>query len=116
MGPFAGFSGQAGRLPDRLDELHGPWQGIVVLPTHLTWHGAREFDVASEKPRLLMYSIVIGQGRRSELARFVNPRRLRDDWPQLRLLVSSRTRRSWERKLSLPAPQARFRHAQHRQP
>jgi hypothetical protein len=116
MGLFAGFSRQAGQLPDRLDELRGPWQGIVVLPAYLSWHGAREFDVAIEKPRLLMYSIVISQGRRSELARFVNARRLSEDWPQLRLLVSSRTRRSWERKLGLPAPKARFRHAQRRPP
>ena len=88
MSLFAGWSPQAARLPDRLDDLHGPWQGVVVLPVHLTWHGLREFDVALEKPRLLLYSIVLSQGRPNDLARFVNPRRLRDDWPQLRLLVS----------------------------
>ena len=35
------------------------------LPVHLTWHGLREFDVALEKPRLLLYSIVLSQGRRT---------------------------------------------------
>src|SRR5215469_2025623 len=103
MGLFAALSGQAGRLPARIDDLHGPWQGIVVLPVHLTWHGLREFDVAAEKPRLQLYSIVLSQGRRNDLARFVNPHRLRDDWPQLRPLVSRPMRRACERKLGLRA-------------
>ena len=101
MSVFDGWSPQAGRLPDRLDDLHGPWQGVVVLPVHLTWHGLREFDVALERPRLLLYSIVLSQGRRNDLARFVNPRRLRDDWPQLRPLLSRPMRRACERKLGL---------------
>jgi len=104
MSVFAGWSPEAARLPDRLDDLHGPWQGVVVLPVHLTWHGLREFDVAREKPRLLLYNIVLSQGRRNDLARFINSRRLRDDWPQLRLLVSRPVRRACERKLGLRLP------------
>jgi hypothetical protein len=96
-------SSPARRLPDRLDDLHGPWQGVVVLPVHLSWHQLREFDVASQKPRLLLYSIVLSQGRPGDLVRFVNPQRLREDWPQLRLLLSSRMRRACERKLGLRA-------------
>jgi hypothetical protein len=103
MALFAGLSASSGRLPDRLDDLHGPWQGIVVLPVHLTWHGLREFDVASQRTRLLLYSIVLSKGRRGDLARFVNPRRLREDWPQLHTLVSRRMRRACERKLGLRA-------------
>ena len=104
MGLFAALSGQAGRLPARIDDLHGPWQGIVVLPVHLTWHGLREFDVAAEKPRLQLYSIVLSQGRRNDLARFVNPYRLRDDWPALRPMLSRPMRRACERKLGLRMP------------
>lgn len=104
MSLFTGRSPQASRLPARLDDLHGPWRGVVVLPVHLTWHGLREFDVASESHRLLLYSIVLSQGRPNDLARFVNPRRLHDDWPQLRQLVSGPLRRACERKLGLPAP------------
>jgi hypothetical protein len=102
MSVFDGWSPEAGRLPDRLDDLHGPWQGVVVLPVHLTWHGLREFDVALEKPRLLLYSIVISQGRRNDVARFLNAERLRDDWPQLGHLLSPRMRRACERRLGLP--------------
>ena len=100
---FAGWSSEAARLPGRLDDLHGPWKGVVVLPVHLTWHGLREFDVAVERPRLLLYSIVLSQGRRNDVARFINPWRLRDDWPQLRLMLSSPMRRACERKLGLSA-------------
>ena len=102
MGLRTGLSAPARRLPDRLDDLHGPWQGTVVLPVHLSWHQFREFDVARQKPRLLLYSIVISQGRRNDVARFLNAERLREDWPELRLLVSSRMRRACERKLGLP--------------
>jgi hypothetical protein len=104
MGLREGLFGHARRLPDRLEDLHGPWQGVVVLPVHLTWHQLREFDVAKQKPRLLLYSIVISQGRRNDLARFVNAQRLREDWPQLRLLVSDKMRRACERKLGLWPP------------
>jgi hypothetical protein len=103
MGLLTGFTGQAGRLPARLEDLHGPWQGVVVLPVHLTWHELREFDVGRRQARLLLYSIVISQGRRNDLARFLNPQRLREDWPQLRLLVSGKMRRLLERKLGLGA-------------
>jgi hypothetical protein len=104
MGLTTVITSQARRLPDRLEDLHGPWQGVVVLPVHLTWHELREFDVARQKPRLLLYSIVISQGRRNDVARFLNAQRLREDWPQLRPLVSSRMRRALERKLGLQLP------------
>jgi len=106
MGLRTGFAAHAKRLPDRLDDLHGPWQGTVVLPVHLTWHQLREFDVAKQRPRLLLYSIVISQGRRNDVARFLNAQRLREDWPQLSPLVSNRMRRACERKLGLGRPSA----------
>ena len=49
-------------------------------------------------------SIVLSQGRRNDLARFVNPYRLRDDWPKLRPLLSRPMRRACERKLGLRMP------------
>ena len=89
---------------------------VVVLPVHLTWYGLREFDVAAERPRLLLYSIVLSQGRRNDLARFINPRRLRDDWPQLRPLLSGPVRRACERKLGLRATDHRADHRDHHRP
>jgi hypothetical protein len=100
--PMGDITRTARRLPERLEDLHGPWQGTVVLPVHLSWHQFREFDVAKTDPRLLLYSIVISQGRRNDVARFLNAERLRDDWPQLGHLLSRRMRRACERRLGLP--------------
>ena len=97
------WGGQAERVPDRLEDLRGPGEGTVVLPTHLTWHGLREFDVSQEEPRLVLYSIVLSNGRRGDLARFINASRLRDDWPRLHAMLSRRLRGECERKLGLDA-------------
>jgi len=98
------WDGLSGRLPERLEDLRGPREGVVVLPVHLTWHGLREFDVAKDESRLVLYSILLGQGRRGDLARFVNARRLAEDWPALAALLSQRMRRACERRLGLPGP------------
>jgi len=116
MGLSAGFSSDGGRLPGRLEDLRGPWQGVVVLPIHLTWGGVREFDVGSERPRLQLYSTVLSQGRPGDMARLLNARRLAEDWPQLRMLVSRKVRRTCERKLGLRAPAARSHSARGRGP
>ena len=116
MGLSAGFSGDGGRLPGRLDDLRGPWQGVVVLPIHLSFHGLREYDVAVERPRLQLYSIVLSKGRPSDLARLINAQRLSEDWPQLRMLLSRKLRRACERKLGLRAPSPRSHSARGRMP
>jgi hypothetical protein len=97
------WDGVSGRLPATLGDLRGPATGVVVLPVHLTWHGLREFDVAKDESRLILYSILLGQGRANDLARYVNPARLAQDWPALAALLSRRTRRACERRLGLPA-------------
>ncbi len=98
---FSRRHGLSGRLPDRLEDLRGPREGVVVLPVHLSWHGLREFDVSFGESRLVLYGILLSQGRRGDLARFVNARRLADDWPDLAALLSQRIRRACERRLGL---------------
>jgi len=93
--------GLAGRLPARLEDLHGPERGVIVLPRHLAWPGMREFDVADDQLRRSMYGIVLTQGRRNDLARFVNARLLRQDWPVLRSSLDPKLRRWCERRLAL---------------
>ena len=46
-----GRVGLAGRLPARLEDLHGPERGVIVLPRHLAWPGMREFDVTDDRVR-----------------------------------------------------------------
>jgi hypothetical protein len=95
--------GRAARIPERLDELRGPAQGVVVLPVHLTWHGLREFDVSDAPSRVRLYTIVLSQGERKDIARFLHPGLLCHDWPQLRSLVSPEVRDACARRLALPA-------------
>ncbi len=96
--------GLAARIPERLDELRGPARGIVVLPVHLTWYGLREFDVAEAASRLRLYTIVLSQGRRNDIARFLHPELLRGDWPQLRGLLTAQVRDACARRLGLAVP------------
>src|ERR1700751_5190167 len=52
-----GRAGLAGRLPARLEDLHGPERGVIVLPRHLAWPGMREFDVTDDRLRRSLYGI-----------------------------------------------------------
>jgi hypothetical protein len=96
--------GTAARIPERLADLRGPAQGTVVLPVHLTWHGLREFDVTDASSRIRLYTIVLSQGNRNDIARFLHPGLLRHDWPQLRGLVTPRVRDACARRLGLALP------------
>jgi hypothetical protein len=98
---LSGRVGLAGRLPQRLDELRGPSRGVVVLPRHLSWPGMREFDVTDDSIRRSMYGIVLTQGRRNEVARFLNPRLLMEDWPLIRSSLDPKLRRWCERRFAL---------------
>ena len=95
----------ARRLPHKLEELHGPVQGVIVLPRHLSWPGMREFDVSDDRTRRSMYGIVLSQGRRNDVARFLNPRLLREDWPVIRASLDPKLRRWCERRFSLLGPE-----------
>jgi hypothetical protein len=93
--------GQAARIPERLADLRGPARGVVVLPRHMTWHGLREFDVSEAGGRLRLYTIVLSQGSRNDIARFLHPGLLRQDWPQLRGLVAPGVRDACARRFGL---------------
>src|SRR5258708_19851210 len=101
---LSGRGGHAGRLPQRLEDLRGPARGVIVLPRHLSWPGMREFDVSDDSTRRSMYGIVLSQGRRNDVARFLNPRLLREDWPVIRASLDPKLRPWSERSFSLHAP------------
>ena len=98
---FTGRSGHGSRLPQRLEELRGPVRGVIVLPRHLSWPGMREFDLSDDRIRRSMYGIVLTQGSRNDVARFLNPGLLRDDWPLIRVSLDPRLRRWCERRFAL---------------
>jgi hypothetical protein len=103
---LAGRYGIARRLPGRLDDLRGPSRGVIVLPRHLSWPGMREFDVTDDGTRRSMYGIVLTQGRRNDILRFLNARLLTEDWPLIRTSLEPRLRRWCERRLQLPGIEA----------
>jgi hypothetical protein len=98
---LSGHGGLAGRLPARPDDLRGPTRGIIMLPRQLSWPGIREFDLSDGTARRSMYGILLTQGRRNDIARFVNAELLRQDWPLLRQSLDPKLRRRCERQLGL---------------
>jgi hypothetical protein len=101
---LSGRGGPAGRLPHRLDELRGPAAGVVMLPRHLSWPGIREFDVSDGSTRRSLYGILLTQGRRNDVARFLNARLLTEDWPLIRSSLDPKLRRWCERRFALQPP------------
>ncbi len=89
------------RLPERLDDLRGPAEGTIVLPRHLAWPGLRECDVTDDATRRSMYGIILTQGQRNDIARFVNPRLLRQDWPLIKDSLDPKLRGACERRYAL---------------
>ncbi|MFD9135200.1 hypothetical protein ACFVZA_22665 [Streptomyces bottropensis] len=67
------------RLPESLDVLHGPTQGIVDLPLHMAWSGMTSYD-----EDLLLHL-----------------------WPVLRTLVGRTVRAVWEDAFPQLASRAR---------
>ncbi|GHF37704.1 hypothetical protein [Streptomyces morookaense] len=75
------------RLPESLDELHGPTQGVVELPLHLAWSGMTSYDMSKPRQRMGLYRTVLHEGLRDDLPRYLNRDLLLQLWPVLRTLV-----------------------------
>lgn len=100
---LTGCRAHASRLPERLADLRGPAEGTIVLPRHLAWPGLRECDVTDGATRRSMYGIVLTQGKRNDVARFLNPRLLQQDWPLIRDALDPKLRGCCERRFALVA-------------
>lgn len=98
---LAGRKPHAARLPDRIEELRGPAQGTIVLPRHLSLPGLRECDVTDDSIRRSVYGIVLTQGQRNDVARYLNPGLLRADWPLIRGALEPKLRATCERVFAL---------------
>jgi hypothetical protein len=98
---FAGRKSHADRLPARIEELRGPARGVVSLPRHLALPGMRECDVTDAAMRRSMYGIVLTQGQRNDMARFLNPDYLRHDWPLIAGALGPSLRAACEHRFAL---------------
>src|SRR5258707_11231186 len=87
-----------GRLPKRIEELRGPVKGVILLPRNLSWPGMRECDVGDDRRRRSLYGMLLAQGQRNDIARFINGGLLRQDWPLIRNSLDARLRRRCERR------------------
>src|SRR5260221_13726851 len=88
-----------GRLPKRIEELRGPVKGVILLPRNLSWPGMRECDVGDDRRRRSLYGMLLAQGQRNDIARFVNGGLLRQDWPLIGNSLEARLRRRCERRV-----------------
>ncbi|MCX5150346.1 hypothetical protein OHB36_26865 [Streptomyces sp. NBC_00320] len=84
------------RLPDSLDELHGPAHGVVELPLHLAWSGMTSYDLGKPRQRVGLYRTVLHEGLHDDLPLYLNQDLLLQLWPVLRTLVGRTVRTVWE--------------------
>ena len=91
----------ATRLPGHVSELHGPVSGVVMVPRNLALPGMRECDISKDADRRGLYRILLAQGTRNDVARFVNAGLLRQDWSEIRKALDSRLTRWCERRYGL---------------
>ncbi|MFI5975805.1 hypothetical protein [Streptomyces sp. NPDC051452] len=84
------------RLPESLEELRGPTQGIVQLPLHVAWSGMTSYDLGKPRQRMGLYRTVLHEGLRDDLPQFLNRDLLLQMWPVLRTLVGRTVRTVWE--------------------
>jgi hypothetical protein len=98
---LAGRKSHAARMPDRIEDLRGPAQGTIVLPRSMSFPGLRECDVTDDVARRTMYGIVLTQGQRNDVARYLNPELLRADWPHIKGELDPKLRRTCERRFAL---------------
>ncbi|MEU1010142.1 MULTISPECIES: hypothetical protein [unclassified Streptomyces] len=84
------------RLPESLDELHGPANGVVELPLHMAWSGMTSYDLDKPRQRMGLYRTVLHEGLHDDLPRYLNRDLLLDLWPVLRTLVGRTVRTVWE--------------------
>ncbi|MEV0011061.1 hypothetical protein AB0M10_28895 [Streptomyces sp. NPDC051840] len=95
------------RLPESLDELHGPSQGVVDLPLHMAWSGMTSYDLGKPRQRMGLYRTVLHEGLRDDLPRYLDQDLLLQLWPVLRGLVGRSVRAVWEDAFPQLASRAR---------
>jgi hypothetical protein len=80
------WAGVAETLPQSLEQLAGPSDGIVELPIDLAWSGYRSFDLADSAQRYLFHMTVLTAGvTREHYTQWLNADLLRSEWGRLRL-------------------------------
>lgn len=81
-------------VPETLEELTGPTEGVITLPRHLDWGPERHYHLDQIADARLMYMRVIRESATpDDLRRFLNASLLRKLWGQL--VLPPRVRALW---------------------
>lgn len=78
------FEGYEELLPESLNDLQGPTEGVVALLFRSAWSGMTEFDLSDWRHCLELYRIIITQGVSGDPERFINKDHLVHLWPYVR--------------------------------
>ncbi|MDW4911035.1 hypothetical protein RB628_38420 [Streptomyces sp. ADMS] len=82
-------------VPETLDELVGPTDGVVVLPTALDWTPKSAYDLSDDVDLRMLYETVIREAMHvEELRQFLDRVLLSAVWQ--RLWLPPRVRLMWE--------------------
>lgn len=83
-------------VPERLEDLHGPAEGILTLPLRVYWGPKAECDLGEPEDVIKAYQAILREAVREDQEELLNAALLRRMWSQLMLPV--RCRNLWESK------------------
>lgn len=83
-------------VADSLEDLDGPYTGVVGLPNRLDWHTPATYDMSSELSVGAMYSNVIREAASDDDMRFLNRDMLIHVWRNLN--IPEWIRLEWEQR------------------
>ena len=84
-------------VPETLDELKGPKDGVIEVPHSILWApGGTSVDLSEPGAVAMVYQAAISEGSASEQAALLNRDRLVEVWPDL--MLPPRARELWAKK------------------
>ncbi|MGO3362311.1 MAG: hypothetical protein ACTIL2_07710 [Corynebacterium sp.] len=85
-------------VPDSLEQLHGPEDGMFDVPLSIHWArpGGSTVDLASRGGRSIAYSAALAEGTIEQVCSIINRDHLVADWPTIPKAI--RIRRLWEER------------------
>lgn len=83
-------------VPDSLDDLYGPHDGLIELPHAVFWQDDRVFDISTPGGCWAAYKALLAEGLADEQHRYLNKDRLIQIWPYLTL--DPRVKTLWEER------------------
>lgn len=90
--------------PERLEDIHGPSEGILTLPLRVYWGPKAECDLGEPEDVIKAYQAILREAVREDQEELLNAALLRQMWGQL--MLPARCRDLWENRFPQLAQQA----------